>query len=68
MDGNVAHPGGMALFLADLQTFPRSPWRLCPLALTAQKNLVAAPKLVKSIVAFSVGSLDHHFEWNYELT
>jgi hypothetical protein len=49
-------------FLADLQTFPRSPWRLCPSALAAEKNFAVAPKLVKSIVAFAAGSLDHQFE------
>jgi hypothetical protein len=38
------------------------------LALTTEKNFAAAPKLVKSIVAFAAGSLDHHFEWSYELT
>jgi hypothetical protein len=48
--------------LADLQIFPRSPWRLCPLALAAKKSFAAAPKLVKNIVAFAVESLYRHFE------
>jgi hypothetical protein len=55
-------------FLADPQIFPQSPWRLCPLALAAEQSFVVALKLVKSIVAFAVGSLYHHFEWSYELT
>jgi hypothetical protein len=54
--------------LADLQTFPGSPWRLCLLALAAEKNFAAGPKLVKSIVAFAVDSLDHQLEQSYEFT
>jgi hypothetical protein len=32
------------------------------LALVAEKNFAAGPKLVKSIVAFAADSLDHQFE------
>jgi hypothetical protein len=38
------------------------------LALAAEKNFAADPKLVKNIVAFAAGSLDHQFEQSYELT
>jgi hypothetical protein len=38
------------------------------LALAAKQNFAAAPKLAKSIVAFAIGFLYHHFEWSYELT
>jgi hypothetical protein len=38
------------------------------LALAAEQSFVVAPKLAKSIVAFAVGSLYHHFEWSYEFT
>jgi hypothetical protein len=38
------------------------------LALAAEQSFAVAPKLAKSIVAFAVGSLYHHFEWSYELT
>jgi hypothetical protein len=38
------------------------------LALAAEQSFAIAPKLAKSIVAFAVGSLYHHFEWSYELT
>jgi hypothetical protein len=62
------HRIGSKFFLADLQTFPRSPWRLCPLALAAEQSFAVGPKLAKSIVAFAVGCLDHHLERSYELT
>jgi hypothetical protein len=55
-------------FLADPQIFPRSPWRLCPLALAAERSFAVGPKIAKSIVASAVGSLYHHPEWSYELT
>jgi hypothetical protein len=38
------------------------------LALAAEQSFAAALKLAKSIVAFVVGSLYHHFGWSYELT
>jgi hypothetical protein len=38
------------------------------LALAAEQSFAVAPKFAKSIVAFGVGSLYHHFEWSYELT
>jgi hypothetical protein len=38
------------------------------LALAAEQSFAIALKLAKSIVAFAVGSLYHHFEWSYELT
>jgi hypothetical protein len=38
------------------------------LALAAEKNFVAGPKLVKSIVAFAADSPDHQFEQSYGLT
>jgi hypothetical protein len=38
------------------------------LALVAEKNFAVGPKLVKSVVAFAAGSLDHQFEQSYGLT
>jgi hypothetical protein len=38
------------------------------LALAAEQSFAVVPKLAKSIEAFAVGSLYHHFEWSYELT
>jgi hypothetical protein len=38
------------------------------LALAAEKNFAAGPKLVKNIMAFAADSLDRQFEQSYGLT